>query len=85
MIDVREYKRFLQAAVDMKLRWQREKVEYMFPAFIGGVLVYGVSTKTRKYDYFLHPTFGVVVVLDDDGNLLQKTPLCEEIDKEIFK
>jgi hypothetical protein len=40
--------------------------------------------KVEKYDYFVSQSLGVVKALNDTGTLIDKSPVCEQMDKDLF-
>lgn len=88
MIDQREYYRFqtiemlfAQQKLDLILfEAKKVKLENQKP-----LLVKDSFHGIQKYDHYVHPKFGVVQALDDvDGGAIGKSPLCEQLDMQLF-
>lgn len=87
MIDVEEYTRFLE--LEARMQGRPLKPPYIQGAYAwkppGEVLVWNGGPRIpNKYDYFLHPRWGVVKALNDGGTLISKSPVCEALDRELF-
>lgn len=86
MIDTAEYDRFLEA----EARYHDRPLKEDIPQIVVNQVARRPPDKhgnqpILKYDYFLHPRFGVVKALNDGGTLVCKSPVCEALDRELFE
>ena len=90
VIDIREYVRFKSFEdyqSGLKNFYFRARVINIDGCLITVKDVHHEHTtllRINKYDFFVHLAFGVVKALNDGGTLIDKSPLCEKLDKEIF-
>jgi hypothetical protein len=81
MIDIAEYTRWLE--LEARMHGKEPHNPYItYCAFwntpIGWVRVAGLP------QYYWHPRFGVVKAMVDGGYVISKSPLCVQLDLEIF-
>ena len=76
MINLREYARFKQL--------EERLLNANIPHRSAHKQVKNFWGEIEQFDYYLHPDFGVVKALNDGGTLVDKSPLCEQYDKELF-
>ena len=85
MIDTREYKRFLELHdISRQLRFFVRNYDELYVSKAERVIVKLQGRRVKKYDYFWHDRFGVVRALNDGGTLIDKSPVCEALDRELF-
>lgn len=87
MISVSEYNRWLE--IEARLHNRPCKIPLGFPYVTVNLdlntRVFLDTIKPLKYDYFLHPRFGVVCALEDGGGKIGKGPLCEKLDRVLLE
>ena len=90
MIDVIEYDRWKQLEVVWSRRalrpsyWREGQRTFIVDSTPIRVYTDNQVPLPNTYHFYYHPRFGVVKALNEDGTKIDKSPLCEKLDKEIF-
>lgn len=86
MIDVNEFRRFKLAEGMHAARYinsDDETVEIRLEGHLPVIVYSSADMRAGKFD-FVWTRFGVVRLLDARGHVIDKSPLCEELDKAII-